>query len=71
MMEIGWRTKMHTNNRFSEGEKQKIIMCLDMAGWEQQGSGLDFYNPELGSSKKFSTWYEAYKFVLKLYGKEK
>jgi hypothetical protein len=61
---------MHTNNKFSEDEKQKIVMCLDMAGWEQQGKGLNFYNPSLDSAKNFSTWYEAYKFVLKIYGKE-
>lgn len=56
--------------KFSEIEKQKIVMCLDMAGWEQQGDGLLFYNPSLGKTKKFAMWMDAYDFALKLHGKD-
>ena len=55
--------------KFSDSDKQKIVMALDMAGWEQQGDSLEFYNPSEDKGKEFKSWLEAYKFVLKIYGK--
>ena len=43
---------------------QKIVVCLDIMGWEQDGGGLTFVKPSTGDRKTFSDWMEAYDFVV-------
>lgn len=49
--------------------EQKIVIAMDMAGWEQGGKKLVFCKPSTGETKTFRDWKEVYEFVLKLYGK--
>ncbi len=49
---------------------EKIVIALDMAGWEQDGKGPAFVCPATGERKKFKSWMEAYDFALKVHGKK-
>ena len=48
--------------------KQKMVIAMDMKGWEQQGDSLEFYNPSKDEGKEFDNWAEVYDFILELYG---
>ena len=51
--------------RISEAMKQKIVMALDVMGWEQDGAGLRFIGHGKGedSVREFKTWPEACDFA--------
>lgn len=34
-------------------EKERLVKCMDLAGWEQDGEGLDFINPATGQTRHF------------------
>jgi len=51
-----------------EETKQKMVIAMDMKGWEQQGDSLEFYNPSKDEGKEFGNWAEVYDFILELYG---
>jgi len=48
----------------------KIVIALDMAGWEQDGKGPRFVCPATGERKKFKNWTEACDFALEVHGKK-
>ena len=50
--------------------KQKMIIALDLQGWEQDGKGLKFCKPSTGERKQFKSWEEVYAFILRIYGKD-
>ena len=51
-----------------EETKQKMVIAMDLKGWEQQGESLEFYNPSKDEGREFDNWDEVYEFILKLYG---
>lgn len=52
----------------SDSDIQKMVIAMDMKGWEQQGDSLEFYNPSKDQGKEFKDWEEVYDFILELYG---
>ena len=52
----------------SDADIQKMVIAMDMKGWEQQGESLEFYNPSKDEGREFDNWDEVYEFILKLYG---
>ena len=44
---------------------QKMVMLMDMNGYEQDGSGPNFVNHNGGRNKVFFTWGEVYDFIKK------
>lgn len=63
------RTRKSDGDEPDEGTKQKLVMLMDMEGWEQDGEGLRFLKPSTDEEREFKDLEELYKFVLKLYGK--
>ena len=62
------RRKKASGTEADEETKQKMVIAMDMKGWEQQGDSLEFYNPSKDQGKEFKDWEEVYDFILKLYG---
>ena len=53
---------------------QRIILAMDVSGWEQDGKGKTFINVAGNKERKkerktFRNWTEVYNFVLKINGK--
>ena len=44
---------------------QKMVMLMDMNGYEQDGSGPNFVNHNGGRNKVFFNWGEVYDFIKK------
>ena len=64
------RRKKASGTEPDEETKQKMVIAMDMKGWEQQGDSLEFYNPSKDQGKEFKDWEEVYDFILKLYGRK-
>jgi hypothetical protein len=62
------RRKKASGTEADEATKQKMVIAMDMKGWEQQGDSLEFYNPSKDEGKEFDNWAEVYDFILELYG---
>ena len=62
------RIRKSSGDEPDEETKQKLVMLMDMEGWEQDGEGLRFIKPSTPEEREFKDWEELYKFVLKLYG---
>ena len=62
------RRKRKSTSDVSGSDIQKMVIAMDMKGWEQQGDSLEFYNPSKDQGKEFKDWEEVYDFILKLYG---
>jgi hypothetical protein len=65
------RRKRKSTSDVSDSDIQKMVIAMDMKGWEQQGDSLEFYNPSKDDGKEFSDWEEVYDFILKLYGRKR
>ena len=48
---------------------QKLVMALDLAGWEQDGKRFRFIKVASGEIKTFKNWTEVYNFCLEIYKK--